>query len=287
VSPSRRDPATGAVTYVLGHAARELERLALQARIYDGVTRRLFLRAGIGPGHRVVDLGCGAGDVTLLVGDLVGATGSVIGVDRAQEAVSTTVSRAAAAGHAQTRAVVAELDAFVPEAPVDAVVGRFVLMHQPDPVALLSRVRHWVRPGGIVAFVESDNAACQPGQHSQPHSPTYDRIVRAWQGIIHGAGAHLDMGRRLEASFVAAGLVQPHVEAETYASGDPASPIFRFAVESLRSMLPLAAAASVAVPAPHEMEQLEARLEAEVAALAGTLAAPPAYAVWARLSIDD
>ncbi|MCC7180318.1 MAG: methyltransferase domain-containing protein [Acidobacteria bacterium] len=271
------------VRYVCGHGPREIERLALQARIYEAVTRRLLSRAGIGAGFHVVDLGCGGGDVSLLAAEAVGPTGSVLGVDRSADAVAAATARAREAGHAHARFIVAELDAWAPATPVDAVVGRFVLMHQRDPVALVARARRWVRPGGVVAFVESDNAWCQPGRHSRPHSPTYHRIVRSWQGILGAAGAHLDMGSRLGEGFVAAGLPDPSEEVDVPTTGDPASPIFRFAVESLRSMLPLAAASGVPVPAAAEADSLEAALRAEVAALDGTLSAPPAHAVWARV----
>ena len=80
----RRRPVTGENTYVCGHAPRELDRLALQSRIYEAVTRRLLVRAGVDAGHHVVDLGCGAGDVSLLAAAAVGAGGSVTGVDRSQ-----------------------------------------------------------------------------------------------------------------------------------------------------------------------------------------------------------
>ena len=63
---------SGAPAYVCGHDPRELERLALQARLYDDVTRRLLVRAGIDRGQQVVDLGCGGGDVTRLAADAVG-----------------------------------------------------------------------------------------------------------------------------------------------------------------------------------------------------------------------
>ena len=129
---------------------------------------------------------------------------------------------------------------------MDAVIGRFVLMHQAEPAALLARARSWVRRGGVVAFLESDNAACRPGMHSRPHSPTYDAIVRVWQDVIRAAGAHVDMGARLEEAFVAAGMSAPVVRLDTYVSGDPASPNLPVAAESLRSMLPLAAAVGVA-----------------------------------------
>jgi hypothetical protein len=166
---------------------------------------------------------------------------------------------------------------------VDAVIGRFVLMHQADPAALLARARTWVRPGGVVAFIESDNAACRPGIHSRPHSPIYDSIVRVWQEVIRAAGAHVDMGARLGEAFVAAGMTAPVERLETYVSGDPASPIFRFAAESLRSMLPLAAAVGVPAPAEAEVNGIEAALRAEVSALGAELSAPPSYGVWARV----
>jgi ubiquinone/menaquinone biosynthesis C-methylase UbiE len=274
-------PAPGEPAYVCGHAPREFDRLALQARLYDAVTRRLLVRAGVDRGHHVVDLGCGGGDVAVIAADAVGPEGLVTGVDRSPEAVRAAQARAAAVP--QLRFVVGELDTWQPASPVDAVIGRFVLMHQRDPAALLARARAWVRPGGVVAFVESDNAACQPGRHSRPHSPTYQRIVDVWQSTIRAAGAHVDMGSRLAATFAAAGYADPCVEVDTYTSGDPASPIFRFAVESLRSMLPMAAAAGIAAPAAGEIDALEAALRHEVAASHGVLSAPPAYAVWARV----
>jgi trans-aconitate methyltransferase len=267
--------------YVCGHAPREFDRLAVQARIYEAVTRRLLVRAGIDAGQSVVDLGCGAGDVTLIAAEAVGPAGVVTGVDRSASAVAAAARRAAHLP--QVRVVVGELDTWEPPAPVDAVIGRFVLMHQCDPAALLARVRGWVRPGGVVAFVESDNAACQPGMHSRPHSATYHGIVAVWQQVIRSAGAHLDMGARLVATFAAAGLREASAETDVYTSGDPESPIFRFAVESLRSMLPMAAAAGIDAPAAADLDRVEAALRQEVVASGGVLSAPPAHAVWARV----
>jgi ubiquinone/menaquinone biosynthesis C-methylase UbiE len=83
--------------YVLGHAARELDRLDLQGILYRDVTRRAFHRAGLGPGMRVLDLGSGSGDVTLLASEVVGPSGRVVGVDREVGTVKAARARAAAA----------------------------------------------------------------------------------------------------------------------------------------------------------------------------------------------
>ena len=52
--------------YVLGHADAELQRLAEQSAFYADLTEDAFRRAGLAPGIRVLDVGCGAGDVSLL-----------------------------------------------------------------------------------------------------------------------------------------------------------------------------------------------------------------------------
>src|ERR1700722_3576073 len=68
--------------YILGHSPEEISRLMLQATLLHPFTERLMKNAEIGPGMRVLDLGCGAGDVSMLAAELVGPSGSVVGIDR-------------------------------------------------------------------------------------------------------------------------------------------------------------------------------------------------------------
>lgn len=66
--------------YILGFSNHEKERLMLQGRILRPYTEKYFRLAGICPGMRVLDLGSGMGDVALLAGDIVGPSGSVLGL---------------------------------------------------------------------------------------------------------------------------------------------------------------------------------------------------------------
>src|SRR5688572_24966472 len=69
--------------YVLGHSDQELARLERQAEIFSVESRDWLRRAGLKTGMRVLDVGCGVGDVSIIAAEMVGSTGSVTGIDKA------------------------------------------------------------------------------------------------------------------------------------------------------------------------------------------------------------
>ena len=166
--------------YILGHDRDELDRLIDQARFFGDLTEEVLRRAGVGPGMRVLDVGCGTGDVSFLAARLVGPTGAVLGVDRSAEAVAVAERRARDAGLGNVSFVVQELSEVTVTAPVDALVGRLVLMYLDDPAAALGRLLEAVRPGGVVAFQEMDMGAvvCEPD--CALFTTSGDRIVQTF-----------------------------------------------------------------------------------------------------------
>src|SRR5262249_26107595 len=68
-------------TYALGRRPEETRRLQVQAQVLNPSTRRLFEQARIRAGMKVLDLGSGAGDVALLLADMIGPSGTVVGVE--------------------------------------------------------------------------------------------------------------------------------------------------------------------------------------------------------------
>ncbi|MBP7777411.1 MAG: class I SAM-dependent methyltransferase [Acidobacteria bacterium] len=242
--------------YVLGHDPDELARLERQAAIYGAATRALFVAAGIGPGQRVLDLGCGAGDVSLLAAELVGPAGQVIGVDRAAPAVGTARRRADLCGASNVTFIESELDALT-LAPVDAVVGRFVLMHQPDPAKTLAHAARLLGPGGVVAVMESHLVALGPHWHSWPPSKAYDRLLASMLPIIQAAGGRTDMGLQLRHTFLAAGLPDPALDVHATLAGVDAAAMCRYMADSLRSMRATAGRLGLPCPMPDGIDALE------------------------------
>jgi 2-polyprenyl-3-methyl-5-hydroxy-6-metoxy-1,4-benzoquinol methylase len=88
------EPTSGASTYTLGHSDAEVQRLLLLGRIYDDHTEHALRVAGLRPGMRVLDVGCGPGDVSIVASRLVGSTGTVLGVDAAADIIDFARIRA-------------------------------------------------------------------------------------------------------------------------------------------------------------------------------------------------
>jgi SAM-dependent methyltransferase len=87
-------------------------------------TRLLLRAAGLGAGMREVDLGTGLGHVARLAAELVGQTGSVLGIERSREALAVARERTARAGIAHVDFVEGDVTTWRTSEPVDAIVGR-------------------------------------------------------------------------------------------------------------------------------------------------------------------
>lgn len=273
--------------YVLGHSARELDRLDTQGALYRAFTRDLFVEAGLVPGHRVLDLGSGSGDVAFLAHELVaGAGGEVVGLERDPSTVAAARARAVRKGLDRVRFVEASLDAPPPglggDAPFDAVVGRFILMHQPDPAAVLRAALGHVAPGGSVAFLESSMTSLSEGVHSLPFSPLYDRVVRWKSAVVRGSGADLDAGLRLRRVFLDAGLPEPRVRFHAHVEGGEDTPWYAYIQESVTSMLPRARDLGIDGFDDASVATLAHDLRAETMASGGVLVGWPVVAAWCR-----
>jgi SAM-dependent methyltransferase len=202
-------------SYVLGHSDRELSRLAVQARLVNPITRAFFQAAGITAGMRVLDVGSGAGDVAFLVAEFVGEAGEVVGVDRSPKALAVARERAAALSLRNVSFREGDPGNMTFEKPFDAVIGRYVLMFQPDPATMLRNVAAHARPGGIVVFHEPD----WDGVRSFPPVPTYDQCCRWIVETLRFSGADPRMGTKLHRTFVEAGLPAPSMRLECVIGG--------------------------------------------------------------------
>jgi SAM-dependent methyltransferase len=130
-------------------------------RELDSLGRRAMEALSPAAGERLVDIGCGCGRTTLQLADLVGAGGSVLGVDISRPMLSAARQRAA--GVHQVRFLEADAQTFAFKAgAADAVYSRFGVMFFTDPGMAMTNIRSALRPGGRIAFVCWRDVALNP-----------------------------------------------------------------------------------------------------------------------------
>jgi SAM-dependent methyltransferase len=156
------------------------------------------------PGDRVLDIGCGLGDSTVQLAELVGPEGHAHGVDVAERMIAGARGDAEQGGIENLTFEVVDVQAAQFADTYDYAFGRFGTMFFANPVAALRNVRQALRPGGRLNMVvwrrkldndwlhraetiveqfldrpeESDEPTCGPGPFSMANADTVTDIVK-------------------------------------------------------------------------------------------------------------
>jgi SAM-dependent methyltransferase len=123
------------------------------AMLHD-LGRRVLDAAELQEGERVLDVGCGAGQLSVQAAEQVGPSGSVLAIDIARDLLAVTRRRAAEAGVENLTALEADaqVHAFTASS-YDVVISRFGVMFFADPVQAFANLLAATAPGGRLAFV--------------------------------------------------------------------------------------------------------------------------------------
>jgi SAM-dependent methyltransferase len=171
-------------------------------------------------GQRVLDIGCGFGDSTQQIAELLGPSGEAVGVDAAARFIETARAEADAAGVANTSFLVADVQTTKFDGPFDMAFSRMGTMFFVSPVAALRNVREALVPGGKLVMVvwrrrednlwlhraqqiveaivqkpeEYDEPTCGPGPFSMANADTTsDILIHAGFTDISLTRSDLDM----------------------------------------------------------------------------------------------
>jgi SAM-dependent methyltransferase len=243
--------------------------------------------AGIGPGMRVLDVGCGVGDVSFLVAELTAPSGSVVGIDVDPEALTLAEQRRPKQAPAPVSFIHGDVrTADFPDL-FDAAVGRLVLMYHADPTTTLRAVAACVRPGGVVAFQEVVFEGGMPAELDK--LPLFSLVLSWIRGVYERSGAHINLGLELWWRMRDAGL-EPHATplAEVPMDTRPDSLAYSRYASLIRSLLPRIVDYGLATEAEVAVDTLERRLRDE--ALPARAALPLFHLLvgqWARRRTAD
>lgn len=269
--------------YTMGRDQEETDRLIQQSRLYDDLTHRLFNDAGIRRGMKVLDIGSGAGDISLMLAELVGPDGNVVGVDSNAAILETARARVKEAGLTNVEFLAGDARTLDVGGDFDALVGRLVLMYMADPAAALKQLISRLRPGGIVAFEEVDFTIYR--STSRPDTPLMNRLAEWLLAVFERSGAHATMGDDLYRTFVEAGLPEPVLHYEAPMGGSEAWAGYSYIANSFRSLLPLLEEFGIATAEEVDVDMLAERVRKEIVASKHPVVLAPHVTAWARLAM--
>jgi SAM-dependent methyltransferase len=155
-------------------------------------------------GDRVLDIGCGLGDTTIRLAELVGPDGHAHGVDVAERMIETAREEAEEAGLANVSYAICDVEVTKFDQTFDYAFSRFGTMFFANPVAALRNVREALAPGGALNMVvwrrkldnefmhraervvaeyldepeDSDVPRCGPGPFSMANADTVSDVLK-------------------------------------------------------------------------------------------------------------
>lgn len=266
--------------YVMGHSPIEYERLEIQARVMEPLTDSMFRRAGVTPGMRVLDIGCGVGDVSFLARRFIGETGEVIGVDSDPGCVEVAKRRAAQRGITNVRFEVVDFRQFESDSPFDAVVGRLILMYQGDRVSAIQHCLSLLRTDGLLAL--QDVLLESSATRSFPEIPLFHTYTHWCAEALRRGGAHVRNGVDLPRLFEQAGLAVAGTEWGQNSADKRDDLFFRYLDKFIQPFIPKIVEFGIASENEMQAGTVAQRIRDQVAAKDALLVWYPIVATWAR-----
>jgi SAM-dependent methyltransferase len=192
--------------YVLATGEAAANRLRILHSIYGPGAKRVLNEAGIQPGMRVADLGCGTGMVTQLLAELVGPTGAVVGIDYSARQIEQAQNLLPANLKNVRFLNASATDTGLRRKSFDLVYSRFLLIHLTQPECALREMYELLRPSGILVCEDGDltTAGSEPSSELQAFSDLFGRLGPTW-------GVDYTLGRRLFQMVVTAKFSEPHI----------------------------------------------------------------------------
>ena len=267
---------TDDVAYVLGSSSPEVARLDAQSAAIESATDLLLRRAGIEAGQRVLDLGTGPGHVAFALANIVGPSGSVVGVDRDPRMLALADARRDESGLGNVRFVEGDARTYRDDEAFDGVVMRLLLMHLPDRRQVVKHHEAALRQGGRLVLLDYDGGALR----AEPKIELVDQIREWLLAGFRAANADASVGTRLAALLREARLADvATMGVQAYCAPDDPRAAAMF-TELARSMAPAIIGSGAATEDELGLDTLQDRLERAQAAADAVLLPPTLVAAW-------
>jgi ubiquinone/menaquinone biosynthesis C-methylase UbiE len=178
----------------------------------DDFTRRLLADSGINTGMRILDVGCGTGDLSLLAAELVGGSGDVVGFDASESAIYEARNRISCKSFPMIHFIQSDIASLSQDiGKFDAIIGRRILMYLENPVVSIKSLANFLKPDGIMVFQESD---CSGSTLNGASMPLHSKVQSWIWDTVSKEGGNTHIGMNLYSTMKASSLNVKYIKAE-------------------------------------------------------------------------
>lgn len=244
----------------------------------DKFTVQLLTKAGIKKGSKVLDIGCGRGDVSLMTANLVGSEGHVMGIDIDSVSIENARLRAKDLNISNLSFYATDaLELSEAIGKFDAIIGRRVLMYQSNPVDFIKNIRLCLKKNGVIAFQEHDMEMVPA---SKVPMPLHFKVQNWLRHTISYEGADTSIGFNLYDIFTRAGFTVLEMKAEPIIQ-TPSEPYHVAAI--VKAILPRIIKSKAATEKDIDIDTLEKRLSEERKKSNAIYIGDVKFGIWAKL----
>jgi ubiquinone/menaquinone biosynthesis C-methylase UbiE len=188
--------------YIITGGAEGKQRLNTLSEVMYPYTRSLLLSEGLGLCMSFFDVGCGGGNVSRMVAEIVGENGRVTAVDFDEHIITLNKQETRDPGVADIRYQSMSAYEINYRDEFDFAYARFLLSHLTEPLNVLKRMVDSVKPAGkvIVEDIHFD------GHFSHPNSDAFNEYVRLFIAAAEQRGQNANIGPLLPVLFDDAGI---------------------------------------------------------------------------------
>jgi ubiquinone/menaquinone biosynthesis C-methylase UbiE len=266
--------------YIIQGGNQGSDRLKILAEATWPTSKTFLENAGIKPHMHCLDLGCGNGEITRKLSDLLDSSGKITGIDADPVSIhiaKSEVLNANPSNQPSNRPTInwkiSDLEKASELEPCDFIYARFLLSHLRDPETLLRTLHATLKPGGIIAIEDVDFN----GHFSYPILPEFDRYVELYTLAGKSKGADPLIGPKLPALLSNAGFsnIKMNVILPTFMSGEGKL----MALLTLKSIQKAVVESKLSTDT--EIEELTMKLEAFTRDPSTMMSLPGIFQVWA------
>ncbi|EZH74171.1 hypothetical protein ATO12_14980 [Aquimarina atlantica] len=185
--------------------------------IGNDITERLIETGKLKPGMRVLDLGCGNGNVSFIVSKFVGQHGIVVGLDNNKNAINAAKQKANELELSNMKFI--ELDITknfeIEYSKFDVIIVRRVLMYLSNPIKTIRNAITHLKPNGLFLVQENDMSLVPIGLEGMP---IHQKIIGLIKKTLAKENANLNFGFELNTILTNSGLKVEKIWAEATVS---------------------------------------------------------------------